>query len=287
MLQAARAALLLHAGPCPDVDFAGPRLDLDQLPPAPPAPEPVGPAAPRRPDEPAYLFFTSGTTGRPKGIRGTHGGLAHFLAWQRATFALAPDDRIAQLTSLSFDVVLRDLFLALTSGAALCLPPPDLEPAHPWPWFAAAGVTRLHAVPALAALWLDRAAVPLPRLRTVFFAGEPLPAALVQRWRAVAGPGHEIINLYGPTETTLAKCWYRVPDPPPPGVQPVGQPLPEAEVFVLDEAGRPCADGVAGELVIRTPHRTLGYLDDAAGSRPRLRSESAHLRSRRPGLLHR
>ncbi len=266
MLQAARAALLLHAGPCPDLEFAGPRLDLHHLPPAAPAsPEPDEPASPRAPDEPAYLFFTSGTTGRPKGIRGTHGGLAHFLAWQRATFALAPDDRIAQLTSLSFDVVLRDLFLALTSGAALCLPPPDLEPAHPWPWFAAAGITRLHAVPSLAAHWLDRAAAPLPRLRTVFFAGEPLPAALVQRWRAVAGPGHELINLYGPTETTLAKCWYRVPDPPAPGVQPVGQPLPETEVLVLDEAGQPCADGVAGELVIRTPHRTLGYLDDSFG----------------------
>ena len=74
------------------------------------------------PDEPAYLFFTSGTTGTPKGVLGSHKGLSHFLTWQRETFAVGPHDRCAQLTGLSFDVVLRDVFLPLSSGASLHLP---------------------------------------------------------------------------------------------------------------------------------------------------------------------
>ncbi|MGD0013157.1 MAG: AMP-binding protein, partial [Bryobacteraceae bacterium] len=74
------------------------------------------------PDDPAYVFFTSGSTGIPKGVLGCHKGLAHFVNWQRETFAVGPDDRVAQLTSLSFDPVLRDVFLPLTSGATLCLP---------------------------------------------------------------------------------------------------------------------------------------------------------------------
>ena len=74
------------------------------------------------PNGPAYIFFTSGTTGVPKAVLGCHKGLSHFLAWQRDTFNVGPGDRVAQLTNLSFDAVLRDVFLPLTSGAELCLP---------------------------------------------------------------------------------------------------------------------------------------------------------------------
>ena len=73
----------------------------------------------------AYVFFTSGSTGKPKGVIGTHAGLAHWLAWQRATMGVGPGDRCGQLTGLSFDVVLRDVFLPLTSGATLVLPTED------------------------------------------------------------------------------------------------------------------------------------------------------------------
>ena len=74
------------------------------------------------PEEPAYIFFTSGTTGVPRGVLGCHKGISHFVNWQRDAFAIGPGDRVAQLTSFSFDVLLRDLFLPLTSGATLCLP---------------------------------------------------------------------------------------------------------------------------------------------------------------------
>jgi thioesterase domain-containing protein/acyl carrier protein len=170
--------------------------------------------------------------------------------------------------------VLRDIFLPLVSGATLCLlEGEDRSPDRVLPWLAAEAITALHTVPSLAAVWLD--AVPpglrLPALRWTFFAGEPLLDHLVRRWRAELAPAAGIVNLYGPTETTLAKCFYRVPDPPAPGVQPVGAALPAAQALVLAAGRRLCAVGETGEIVIRTPFRSLGYLDAAEEDRRRFR----------------
>jgi amino acid adenylation domain-containing protein len=221
----------------------------------------------------AYVFFTSGTTGEPKAVLGCHRGLAHFLDWQRACFAVGPGDRVAQVTALSFDVVLRELFLPLTSGAALCLRPPGLEAASPEvpAWLAEAGITLLHTVPSLALSWTaaEPGSVGLDRLRCVFFAGEPLGDELVRRWRETFAYRGEVINLYGPTETTLAKCWYRVPAAPRPGVQPIGEALPEAQALILAAGGRRCGLLEPGEIVLRTPFRTLGYLAPESGQEPR------------------
>ncbi len=242
---------------------------------------PVG-GEPRRfgPDV-AYIVFTSGTSGRPKGVVGSHRGLGHFLSWQRESFGVGPGDRVAQLTALSFDVVLRDLLLPLTSGATLVLPADPalrLDPARVPAWLDAHGVTLLHAVPTLAGAWLTAggsAGVDLAALRWIFFAGEPLPAALVEAWR-LAFPGSQaaIANLYGPTETTLARCAHVVAEPPEPGVQPVGRALPDSQALVLaaapDGSGgtayRRCSPGEVGEIVLRTPLRSHGYLEEHPGS---------------------
>ena len=89
------------------------------------------PARPRpTPSDPAYIFFTSGTTGRPKGIVGSHQGLSHFVQWEAQEFAIGPGDRVAQITTISFDAVLRDIFVPLTTGATICLPSPAGPDGH-------------------------------------------------------------------------------------------------------------------------------------------------------------
>ena len=172
------------------------------------------------PEDAAYLFFTSGTTGVPKGVLGCHKGLSQFLSWQCEAFGLGPSDRSAQLTGLSFDVVLRDVFTPLSCGAALCLPAEEdrLEPARLFRWMERERITMLHTVPSLAHTWLLSVppGVSLRALRWVFFAGEPLTETLVRRWRKAFPESGEIVNLYGPTETTLAKCYFRVPREPLP-----------------------------------------------------------------------
>ncbi|MGH9390245.1 MAG: AMP-binding protein, partial [Vicinamibacteria bacterium] len=179
-------------------------------------------------NDPAYIFFTSGTSGVPKAVLGSQKGLSHFLRWQRETFEVGPGDRCAQLTGLSFDVILRDVFLPLTSGASLHLPDPSEETGSSRiaSWLEREGITTLHTVPSVAQSWL---AVPPPdarltRLRWAFFSGEPLSDVLVRRWFSAFPQAGRIVNLYGTTEATLAQCFCVVPEDPPTGIQPVGCP---------------------------------------------------------------
>ena len=215
--------------------------------------EPPGPGgateATLHPPEAAYITFTSGTTGAPRGILGARLGLGHFVEWQAASFGLGPGDRSAQLTDLAFDVGLRDVFTPLAAGATLCPPPEEAEPGEIGRWLVDAGITMTHAVPTLAREWVGGAAgVGGPRI--VFFAGEPLAATLVDAWRRAFPRTKRIVNLYGPSEATLAQFWHEVADPPEPGIQPVGQPIPDVEAFLSP----------TGEVAIRSPYLSLGYL---------------------------
>src|SRR6185436_12006748 len=133
-------------------------------------------------------------------------------------------------------------------------------------------ITVVHTVPSLASAWLGAAPTRFgsDALRWTFFVGEPLLDHVVERWRAVF-PQTSVINFYGPTEMTLIKCFYRVPDPLVETVQPVGGPIPQTQALVLSGSGRPCGIGEAGEIVLRTPFRSLGYLDNPEENRLRFR----------------
>jgi amino acid adenylation domain-containing protein len=221
------------------------------------------------PEDPAYIFFTSGTTGTPKAILGCHKGLSHFLCWQRETFVIEASDRVAQLTNISFDAVLRDVFLPLTSGATVCLPEDDSDYGDRIQWLRRERISVLHTIPSLAKAWLSSVAQPcaLNHLRWVFFIGEPLTDTVVRQWRSTCLSSGEIVNLYGPTETTLVKCFYRIPAEPRPGIQPVGLPISGAQALVLAHNHQLCGINEPGEIVLRTPFRTLGYLDTEESER--------------------
>jgi amino acid adenylation domain-containing protein len=267
-----------HAILVPEEDEATPGwlgdLPVTVVPCGLPADDSVGDEGFTAPDalDPAYVMFTSGTTGRPKRVIGPHAALSHFLDWQRREFQIGPGDRCAQLTGLSFDVLFRDVFLALTSGATLSIPEEaDRQaPRQLLTWFGREGITVVHTVPSVARTWLAEADGThlAGGLRWAFFAGESLDDDLVRRWRDVF-PG-QIVNLYGPSETVLAKLWHRVPPVPRTGSQPLGTPIPHTQAFVVAADGqRLCGIGEAGEIAVRTPFRSLAEAgpDGARGTR--------------------
>ncbi|MDG4807542.1 non-ribosomal peptide synthetase [Micromonospora sp. WMMD1120] len=236
-----------------------------------PPPPPAAGGAPLAPgaDDPAYVFFTSGTTGRPKGILGRHGSLAHFVSWEQRTLDFGPQDRVAQVAALCFDAVLKDVLPVLLGGGTLCLPPVDTPFAHPdvvVNWLADERITVAQTVPSVLGAWLDAVAagdsVPdLSALRLVCLAGEPLQAALVRRFRTVFPTfTGRIVNLYGVTEATVLQSWYEVPADPGDGIQPVGHAIDDVQLLVVGPDGRQCGSGETGEVVIRSPHLTAGYL---------------------------
>ncbi len=210
--------------------------------------------------EAGYVVFTSGSTGAPKGIVGNARGVLSFLDWERSQFPAGSQVRGALLTSPAFDVVLRDVLLPLTSGGRLHAGGAGIRtnPRRVVPWLAEEGVELVHVVPSLGRRWAPEPGS-LPNLRWVVFAGEPLRDGHVLQWRAAA-PSARLLNLYGPSETTLAKFCSEVDDPPSPGLQPVGHPLPGTTLTL-----EPLADDAdAGRVVITTPDGSLGYLEGTA-----------------------
>ena len=231
-----------------------------------------------RPDDPGYIFFTSGTTGAAKAVLGCHRGLDHFIAWETTEFGVRSGDRVAQLTTLSFDAMLRDVFVPLTRGATLCLPSAtDLDDVgRTVDWLARERITIVHTTPSVVSAWLSGAgpdSARLSRLRLLCLAGEPLTGRLVARLRErLLGPDTEVVNFYGPTETTMIKSFHRVTADQGLGPVPIGRALPGSQAVVLDDADRPCGPGERGEIVLRTPYRTLGYIGGSSAFHPNPRS---------------
>ncbi|MCI0383180.1 AMP-binding protein [Streptomyces sp. CNQ085] len=229
----------------------------------PPAPEGAGPAG-----RWAYIAYTSGSTGLPKGIPQSHRTLAQFVEWFTTEFGIGPGSRVAQWSAPGYDAGLVELFAALTTGATLC-PVPDRYRANPEKladWLRTERITHLQTVPSFARRLLAaiREAAPLRpvSLSHLLLAGEAFPGELADGLREVL-PGVRLVNLYGATETVLA-TWHEV-DGPVRGTVPIGRPIPGRQVLVLDEHGRPCPAGVTGRVVVCGPHVTPGYVGAAPG----------------------
>ncbi|OXM59343.1 amino acid adenylation domain-containing protein [Amycolatopsis vastitatis] len=195
------------------------------------------------PGDAAYVVCTSGTTGRPKAIAITHDGLVNLHVAQRQVVRLHSADRVLQFFSLNFDGCIWDLSLALMSGATLVVAP--LAELAPGP-----GLVRLAARTAVTVMTLTPSvwdALPvddLPALRVAAAAGEVLPPSVVSRWRRA---GRRFLNLYGPAEAAVWTTWHECTDE---AGYPIGRPVANKRVHVLDESGEPVPVGTSGELCI-------------------------------------
>jgi len=221
-----------------------------------------------QPGDAMYVMFTSGSTGEPKAILSSHEALHHFIAWERTELNVQPGVRVSNLALTTFDVSLRDIFLALAAGGTVCVPDHEARKdiRRLAAWLEEARVEVVHVVPSLFRLILgdlEQTRRTLPRLAHLLFAGESLWGRDVTRTRLLLGESVTLRNLYGPSETTLAKCCLEIgPGPFEAGrMIPIGRPIAGTRVMVVKD-GRPAATGALGELHILPPFTPLGYFGD-------------------------
>ena len=219
-------------------------------------------------DDSNYLLYTSGSTGVPKVIEGRHRSLSHFIHWEVAEFNLGQEVRVGQLVPLSFDVSLRDIYVPLLSGGVLVVPDRATRQDGRLlvDWIRRESITLLHTVPSVLRLLMrEMGSGGLPSLRLVILAGEALYWRDVLQWRELTGTSSELVNIYGPTETTLAKIFYRVGAQvgEPHNMLPLGKPISNTSILIINNRVQ-CKTGAIGEIHIRTPFMTKGYYRDAA-----------------------
>lgn len=217
------------------------------------------------PSRTAYLLFTSGTTGVPKGIRTGHAPLLHFLRFYERAFAPAPEDRFALLSGLGHDPMLRDLFVPLSIGATLCIPDEALvrSPLDLYEWLQTQRISVLHCTPQLLRLAASGqgARPPLQALRLVFSGGDALLPGHVQALRRIA-PQARLVNFYGSSETPQAMGFHEVGAGDMAGPVPLGRGIDDVQLLVLRPDRTQADVGEVGEIGIRTHFLSDGYLGD-------------------------
>ncbi|AKD53909.1 amino acid adenylation domain-containing protein [Spirosoma radiotolerans] len=237
---------------------------------------PVSTASPDvdvQPDDANYLFYTSGSTGTPKPILGCHKSLTHFINWEMGEFKLDSSCRVSQLAQFTFDASLRDIFVPLCAGGTLCIPSAEikLNYARLIDWIGRSEITLMHSVPSLFRMIvkeLSQGSISprFEKLRYYLLAGEPLFATDILNWRHVANTTTELVNLYGPSETTMVKTFHRVGHRPisPTESIPAGLPIANTFIAIINSSNKLCKVGEKGEIFIRTPYMTKGYYGNEA-----------------------
>lgn len=221
-----------------------------------------------------YVVFTSGSTGRPKGVVVSHQSVANFAADVVERYGITPDDRVLQFSSPGFDTMIEEILGALGGGASLVMRPAEL-----FPTMAAfnryvddQGVTVLDLPTAWWNTWVDemaRLGTGIPSsVRLVIVGGEAASADRWRTWRRLAGERVRWVNTYGPAEATVVVATFEPSSdwPGPAGAtMPIGSPITNARLVVLDENSEPAPIGVAGELAIGGVPVALGYLGGEDG----------------------
>jgi amino acid adenylation domain-containing protein len=224
-------------------------------------------------DSIAYLLFTSGSTGQPKGVMVSHANVLHYLDCVTKRYGFTSSDRVSQTFDLTFDLSAHDMFVAWETGACLCCPT-QKQSIKPGAFITDARLTVWFSVPSTA-VFMRRFGVlkpgMYPGLRLSLFCGEALSVEIVRHW-ALAAPNSAIENIYGPTELTIACTAYRwdntkSPDECEQGIVPIGEPFDGMRALIVNEQLREVEDGRDGELLMTGPQLSLGYWQDGEKTR--------------------
>ncbi|WP_342723309.1 amino acid adenylation domain-containing protein [Bradyrhizobium sp. B097] len=216
----------------------------------------------------AYLLFTSGSTGVPKGVMVAHRNVAAYVDHVAERFDITELDVVSQTFDMTFDLSASDMFVAWERGACVCCPSQKTL-INPGRFIREQGLTVWFSVPSMVALMKQSGLLKpggFPSLRLSLFCGEPLPVRSVEAW-AMAAPNSVVENVYGPTELTIACTGYRWDPKRSPaeaemGIVPIGAPFPGMNVLVVDEHLNEVEPGADGELLMSGPQMSLGYWKD-------------------------
>lgn len=224
---------------------------------------PANPQGEARLSELAYVMYTSGSTGRPKGAMILHRGLTNYLWWAIGAYALKPGASVPVHTSISFDLTVTSLYPALLCGAQVELLPEDIGAQNLLDALRRARRGLVKITPAhLELLNAQLGSEEIAGMTDAFvIGGENLPAESLRSWRS-RSPGTRLINEYGPTETVVGCCVHEVSgEDPANGPVPIGRPIANTRLYVLDAALQPVRPGVPGELFIGGVGVARGYLN--------------------------
>jgi len=222
----------------------------------------VDPTPVVRPQNAAYVIYTSGSTGRPKGVVVPHTGIVNQLLWLRDEYSLDRTDRVLLKASFGFDASVWEIFLPLIIGGTLVVARPDghRDPAYLADLIRTARVTQALFVPSLLGPFLAEPGIAgCTGLRRMFVGAEAFPPELAEQCRSVIGT--PLVNLYGPTEASVAVSHWELPPGPVVGSVPIGRPVRNTRLYVLDRHLRPVATGVTGELYLAGEQLGRGYLN--------------------------
>ncbi len=228
-------------------------------------------------DDLAYVLYTSGTTGEPKGVMISHRSAVNVVTDCNARFGVGPADRFIGVSAFNFDLSVYDVFGALSAGAAVVLPDADraADPAHWLELCERFGVTIWNSVPAIAGLLAAAASGAPPALRLVMLSGDRIPPALPAALRRVK-PGLELMSLGGPTETTIWNISHPI-SPAHSELEPVpyGRPNANNRAYVIDADGLDAPDWVTGEICAAGTGLARGYWADEARTAERFARDEA------------
>ena len=220
------------------------------------------------PAHPAYITFTSGSTGEPKGIVTHHSPLVHFIEWHSQRHSLTRESCFSLLSGLGHDPVYRDVFTPLSIGAKVVIPAQStvVDPAALAKWIHQHGISVIHLTPPLGKLIETGAKISglqFGELRYLFWGGDALSNTLYQQICLIA-PNAISVNFYGTTETPQAMAFHQVDPALDNSRIPLGKGIEGAQLLLVNEANQLVGEGETGEILIRSPYLSLGYYGDAA-----------------------